>query len=121
MLEPDVRDSLKALDRTNGELARFISDILKVTKMESMRLEPFKEVIDLNRLAEEAVHRLKFLADEKKISIVLDLEPLFSMEGDQQLIQEVITNLLENAIKYSPPAKRVIVRTCEDDGKVRVE
>lgn len=120
-LNEEVKTSLRALDRTNGELARFISDILKVTKMESMRLEPSKEVIDLNRLVEEAVHRLKFLADEKHIKIVMDLEPLFSMEGDQHLIQEVITNLVENAIKYSPPNKQVVVRTCEDDGKVRVE
>jgi two-component system, OmpR family, phosphate regulon sensor histidine kinase PhoR len=120
-LPADVRDSLKALDKTNGELARFISDILKVTKMESMSIEPSHEVVDLNRLVEEAVVRLKFLADEKQISIIQDLEPLFSMEGDQHLIQEVITNLLENAIKYSPPNRRVVLRTSERDGKVRVE
>lgn len=120
-LEEDVKTGLRALDRTNSELARFISDILKVTKMESMRLEPSKEVIDINRLVEESAHRLKFMADEKKIKIVLDLEPLFSMEGDQNLIQEVITNLVENAIKYSPAQRQIIVRTCEDDGRVRVE
>jgi len=120
-LNEEVKTSLRALDRTNGELARFISDILKVTKMESMRLEPSKEVIDLNRLVEEASHRLKFLADEKQIKIVLDLEPLFSMEGDLHLIQEVITNLVENAIKYSPSNRQVIVRTREADAKVCVE
>lgn len=119
-LKPEVRESLKSIDRTNGELARFISDILKVTKMESMPLEVRKEVIDLNRLVEVAVQRLKFMADEKKISIVLDLEPLFSMEGDQQLIQEVITNLVENAIKYSPADRKVIVRTREEDKRVTV-
>lgn len=119
-LAPEVRDSLKTIDRTNGELARFISDILKVTKMESMPLEVRKEVIDLNRLAEVAVQRLKFLSDEKGISVILDLEPLFSMEGDQQLVQEVITNLLENAIKYSSHDRTVIVRTREEDSRVLV-
>jgi two-component system phosphate regulon sensor histidine kinase PhoR len=120
-LAPEVRTSLRALDKTNGELARFISDILKVTKMESMRLEPTREVIDLNRLVEESINRLKFLADEKRIALILDLEPLFSMEGDLQLIQEVITNLIENAIKYSPPGRRVVVRTSENEGRVKVE
>jgi len=119
-LPPDVKDSLKAIERTNSELARSISDILKVTKMESMSLEPVREVIDLNRLVEIAVGRLKFQADEKKIAIVMDLEPLFSMEGDQQLLQEVITNLLENAIKYSHSSTTVVVRTREEDRFVRV-
>ncbi len=119
-LATSVREDLKSIDRTNSELARFITDILKVTKMESMSLEPVKEVIDINRLVEIAVQRLKFLADEKQISIVLDLEPLFSMEGDQQLIQEIITNLIENAIKYSEPLKQVVVRTREEENRVRV-
>lgn len=119
-LSSETRESLKGIDRASGELARLISDILKVTKMESMSLEPAKEVIDLNRMVEIAVGRLKFLADEKNIELVLDLEPLFSMEGDQQLIQEVITNLIENAIKYSGSEKTVIVRTTEHEGYVRV-
>jgi two-component system, OmpR family, phosphate regulon sensor histidine kinase PhoR len=119
-LTSNVREGLGVIDKTNNELARFISDILKVTKMESMAIEPSREVLDLNRLVEEALNRLKFLADEKQIKIILDLEPLFSMEGDSQLIQEVITNLVENAIKYSPPNKTVIVRTREEENKVRV-
>jgi signal transduction histidine kinase len=115
-----IKDGLRVVDRTNNELARLISDILKVTKMESMRIEPVKEVIDLNRLVELAIGRLKFLADEKEITLIQDLEPLFSMEGDQQLIGEVVTNLIENAIKYSPPHKKVIVRTSEEENRVRV-
>lgn len=119
-LNPKVVEGLRAIDRTNGELARLISDILKVTKMESMSLEPVKEVIDLNRLVELAVQRLKFMADEKNIKIVLDLEPLFSMEGDTNLIQEIITNLVENAIKYSSSDRQVIIRTREEERRVRV-
>ncbi len=119
-LPPKIRDSLKTLDKTNAELARFISDILKVTKMETMAWEPSREVVDLNRMVEDAVGRLRFLADEKRIAIVKDLEPLFSMEGDGKLLLEVIINLLENAIKYSPPDRKIIVRTREEAGVVRV-
>ncbi len=117
-LKTDVVDAFKTIDKTNAELSRFITDILKVTKMESNSLEPRKEVIDLNRLVEAAVHRLKFQSEEKKIRLVMDLEPLFSIEGDEQLIQEVIMNLLENAIKYSEPNKEVVVRTREIDNQV---
>jgi signal transduction histidine kinase len=119
-LKPKIVESLVTLDKTNAELARFISDILKVTKMESMPVEPVKEVVDLNRLVEEAMATLKFNADEKNISVVADLEPLFSMEGDQKLLLEVIINLLENAIKYGKPSGRIIVRTREIEENIRV-
>ncbi len=113
-------EAFRAIDRTNTDLARLISDILRVTKMESMSLEAKREVVDLNRLVEVAVSRMTFLAEEKKIKVVADLEPLFSLEGDPDLLQEVITNLLENAIKYSCGGKQVVVRTCEEELGVRV-
>ncbi len=119
-LSQEVTEAFKTIDRTNAELARFINDILKVTKMESMSLEPRKEVVDINRVVESAVQRLKFLSDEKKIKIILDLEPLFSTEGDEQLIQEVVFNLVENAIKYSPNEKDVIIRTREFEDLIQV-
>jgi signal transduction histidine kinase len=119
-LKSGLEEGLVGIEKANGELARLISDILRVTKMESMPIEPAKEVVDINRLVENAIQRLKFLFDEKNISIVQNLEPLFSMEGDPQLLLEVITNLLENAVKYSPPHSKVIVQTQETDGKVSV-
>jgi len=115
-----VTDGLKGIDRTSGDLARLISDILKITRLESMSLETTKEVIDLNRLVETSITDLKFLADEKQIKLTADLEPLFSIEGDQKLIQEVITNLIENAIKYGRPQTEVIIKTEEVDKFVTV-
>ncbi len=119
-LPSSVTDSLKAIDRTGGDLARLISDILKITRLESMSLETSKEVIDLNRIVENSASDLRFLAEEKEIKLTLDLEPLFSIEGDQKLIQEVITNLIENAIKYSPNHTEVIIRTEESKDCVKV-
>lgn len=119
-LSAGIIEGLEGIERANGELSRLISDILRVTKMESMPIAPAKEVVDINRLVESAIQRLKLFFDEKHISLVRNLEPLFSMEGDPQLLQEVITNLLENAVKYSPPHSRVIIETKEDKGKVQV-
>src|SRR5690606_18679576 len=47
-LPPTISQSLKNIERTNDELARLISDILKLTKMETMSLEPRTEVLDIN-------------------------------------------------------------------------
>ncbi|NBV51019.1 CHASE2 domain-containing protein, partial [bacterium] len=119
-LDPSVRQGLSGVERANNELARLISDILRITKMESMPIEPAKEVVDINRLVESAIQRLSFLFEEKEIKLVANLEPLFAMEGDPQLLLEVITNLLENAVKYSPSKSQVVIQTQETDHQVRV-
>lgn len=119
-LAPDIRDGFRSIDRTNSELARLIEDILKVTKMESMSMEPAHEVIDINRLVEECLTRLKFFADERGVRFTLDLEPLFSIEGDPHLLQEVVFNLAENAIKYSGQGTDIVIRTTEEENRVRV-
>lgn len=117
---PNITEGLQAIEKANQELSRLISDILRVTKMESMILEPAREVIDLNRLVESAVQRLKILAEEKQLNIIQNLEPLFTMEGDSHLLLEVITNLLENAIKYSPAQSRIIIQTRESENQMSV-
>ncbi len=115
-----LRQTLKSLDKANNELARLIGDILKVTKMESVSLQLQKQTLDINRTVESAVESLRFLADEKQIRFVLDLEPLFPIEGDTMLIREVVTNLIENAVKYGNVGSKVTIRTLEERGGVKV-
>lgn len=119
-LPTHLKEGFQGIERANSELSRLISDILRVTKMESMPIEPAKEVVDINRLVESALQRLKFLFEEKQISITQDLEPLFSIEGDPHLLLEVIINLIENAIKYSSPGSQVWVQTREETGQIKV-
>lgn len=119
-LPAETHTTIRAIDNTSSQLEKSISDILKVTRMELLPIEPSREVIDLNRLVESSVKRLNFLADQKQIGIVMDLEPLFSMEGDAKLLAEVIHNLLENAIKYSPDNTQIILRTKEENNRVWV-
>ncbi len=115
-----LQDALKNIDRASDDLGRLIGDILKVTKMESMALELQQDSVDLNRTVELAVARLKYAGEEKKIRFVLDLEPLFPIEGDPQLIQEIVINLAENGVKYGKPGSNVTIRTAEEAGRVRV-
>ncbi len=117
---PRSQEALKNIDRASDDLGRLIGDILKVTKMESMSLEIQRDPVDINRLVDLAVARLKFSAEEKNIRFVLDLEPLFPIEGDPQLIQEIILNLIENAVKYGRNGTEVLIRTAEEPGRVRV-
>lgn len=109
---------LKNLRRSSDDLHKYIQSILQVTKVEAKEFKIRKEVTDLNENIERVVAQLVPLAEEKQIRIMSQLEPMFSVELDTTLIQEVILNLVENAIKYTPAGGRVTVTSQEKDDKV---
>lgn len=100
--DPALAQDLKTLRRSSDELHRYIQSILQVTKIEAKDFRIRKEVTDINENIERVVNRLRPLAAEKNLKIETQLEPMFSIEADTTLLQEVIHNLIENAIKYTP-------------------
>lgn len=97
-----LESDLKSLRRYSDELNRYIQSILKVLRVESRDFKLNLEVGDINEIIVEAITMLRPLASEKNIKLETQLEPLFSQEFDAILIKEVIINLIENAIKYTP-------------------
>lgn len=116
----EFAQDLKSLRRSSDDLHRYIQSILQVTKIEAKDFKVTKEVTDINENIERVVSRLQPLAHEKQIMIETKLEPMFSIEADTTLIQEVIHNLIENAIKYSSAQGQIVVTSHETDDNVVV-
>lgn len=114
-------EGLKRIKQTSEELRQYIGSIINVTRVEARNIKLTRDVCDLNLIIETAIDRLKPIADQKSITILKDLEPLFSMELDRPLILEVLINLIENAIKYSKPGSQVVVSSLEKGDEVQVE
>jgi signal transduction histidine kinase len=112
---------LESIENSNNELKHYITSILNLSRIESQEVLLNRKSNDINRVIEEALKRLLPLATHRGISIQKELEPLFSVEFDEDLIRQVITNLIDNAIKYSPSPSTVTVRSREEDDSVWVE
>jgi two-component system, OmpR family, phosphate regulon sensor histidine kinase PhoR len=117
-LHPEQLDSL---ENSTNELRRYITSILSLSKIESQRVILNMKSNDINRIIQQVIKRLSPLAQNKGIKIEEYLEPLFSIECDEDLIRQVLTNLVDNAIKYSPENSKVIVRSREIEGFVQVD
>ena len=102
-----------------SRLTRMISEMLDLDRMESGRVTLDLKPLDLNALVEQAVDRAR--VSGAKCAIVSQLlTPLPVVDGDTDRLFQVITNLVGNAVKYSPDGGEVLVTTSVLDGDVQV-
>src|SRR5690606_10376599 len=109
----DVHEGLERLRQESSVLHRYIQSILKMSRVESRDFKLNKEAADINEMIETVVSQLTPLIQQKHIHLELNLEPIFSIELDSLLIQEVILNLIENAVKYTPEKGSIEVSSRE--------
>ena len=120
-LNPGQKQALQTISSSSVELSKFIGSILSYGRIESKEIKLMLQSKDVNKLIENVIKKCSFLAQEKEIEIVVELEPLFSINFDPDLIGQVLTNLVENAIKYSPKGSKILISSEEINGKVIVQ
>jgi signal transduction histidine kinase len=90
----------------------FINSLLELLTLESGQAGLRLVELDLNLPVNQAAQRLRVLAEEKGITLDLDLQlDLMRIRGDLGRISQVINNLLTNAIKFTPPGGTIVVTT----------
>jgi signal transduction histidine kinase len=112
------RLDLQSIRNSSNDLYRYIQSILQMTRVESRDFKIHSEVTDINEIIEQVLQQLGSAAREKSIRLEASLEPLFSIELDTTLIYEVILNLIENAIKYTPAGGEIRVTSQEINDRV---
>jgi len=119
-LAPDQREAFLALiaDETH-RLANLIGDVLHTSQIEAGTFSYSFSDVDLGRLVEDAVTTASIGQDEVHITKSVS-SSLPHIRGDRERLRQVLSNLIENAIKYSPSGESVEVRAQPDDGKVRI-
>lgn len=118
---PEQAELIENVTNSTKELNDFINSILDLTKIESQNLTLKKESKDINKIIENIVERLEFEANAKQMSIESELSPLYPIQIDTVLMNRVISNLIENALKYAGKGKTVWVKTWDDAEWVYVE
>lgn len=120
-LSNSQRDALDTIRSSSDDLLKFINAILQYGRIESQGIELHKQSKDINQLLSDVIKKHEFLAKVKRIKIQQELEPMFPVQVDPELLKQVFSNLLENAIKYSPEDSVVTVKSREDGDKVLVD
>ncbi len=103
--EDFVKRGMKKIDA----LLALINDLLDVAKLEAGRLVQKKTAIDLSEMIEDMVLLMQLRAKEQGILLTHSCENMRSVVADPKNIEEVLNNLLTNAINYSPEGGKVTV------------
>ena len=108
--------------RDNADrLGRMVSDLLDLTRIEAGRIELVPLTLPVADLVGDAVDGLRHVAGERQVRIAADLPSSVAVRADPDKVHQVLTNLLANAIKWSPPGGQVTVTAGPDaDGLVRL-
>ncbi len=120
---PAPQKELLSICQANTErLITLINDILDFSKLESSKLSLNFEGVDVGKLVPEAVDHIRNLAGMKGIAIDVHIEgSAGSVDADPMRVAQVITNLLGNAIKFSPERGKIEVWARGTDEEVTID
>ena len=121
-ISEEQKNALNVVLRNTGRLDHLIQDILDISRLESGTMKFVSEKTDVRMLMEETVETMQSLADRKGIKINLEIEDKIpELVVDQERIRQVLMNLIDNAIKFSPNDSGVMARARKEKDDVLFE
>src|SRR5438309_4244275 len=113
-----VLEQLEVVYRQTGKLARLIDELLDVSRIQTGRIEFRYGDVDLGELADEVAMRMQLTTTTHQIKVKRENGAVVTADRDH--IEQVLNNLVTNAIKYSPGGGSIVIAVGRDDGGVRV-
>jgi signal transduction histidine kinase len=111
---------LELIAGETSRLAELISDVLDTSRIEAGTFSFRFRDVDLVQLVHDVVATAQLGQDEVLLRANVD-DLLPEIRGDAERLRQVLTNLVDNAIKYSPAGSEVEVRAYQEDGRVRID
>jgi len=109
----------RAKERTKG-LLNLIKDLLDLSKIEAGKLVQYKEPLSLQEVIQKTVDLMRIEAENKKIDLQFSFPPKISLiHADRNSVEGIFTNLISNAIKYTPEGGKVRIDLDEEGGFVK--
>src|SRR5438034_9963701 len=113
-----VLEQLETVYRQTGKLARLIDELLDVSRIQTGRIEFRYGDVDLGELAEEVAMRMQLTTTTHQITVKRENGAVVTADRDH--IEQVLNNLVTNAIKYSPGGGPIVIDVGREERGVRV-
>ncbi len=121
--DPDMPQELRSefMQDMNHEIDRLtgiITDLLTLTQMDSKATALDLREVDLSALTEETLHPLAVAAQKRRQTLETEITPRIRLLGDRGKLTQIIYNLTDNALKYTPDGGEIRVSLCQQGNEV---
>jgi len=116
----ETAEGLEVIDRNARMQARLIEDLLDMSRIISGKVRLDVHLVELANVIDSAIETVRPAAEAKRINLTKNLEPVAPISGDAARLQQVLWNLLTNAIKFTPSNGKVDVRLQKRDTHVEI-
>ncbi|HMC56696.1 MAG TPA: PAS domain-containing sensor histidine kinase [Gemmatimonadaceae bacterium] len=120
-LSAERRERVRLIREAALQMDRLIQDLLDITRVESGRLAVNPQTFTIVALLDTALQTLRPLVEEAGLSLVVDVpSTLPDVSADPERVRQVVSNLIGNALKFTPSGGRISVTAAQDADMVRV-
>jgi signal transduction histidine kinase len=105
-----VQRAMRVVDREARRMQRLSSELLDLSRLQTGRVPMRREPLDLGELIRHCVEVLEVRAQEQRVRLALELPDGLAVEGDADRLEQVFTNLLDNALKFTPADQEIAIR-----------
>lgn len=119
-LNPKQEEYVNDIKISATHLLGMINEVLDMSKIEANAMKVVKSAFWISRAVDEVANILSPLAQKKNIKLIKNMDVDFEVFADYQKIQQILYNLVSNAIKYSPDNDEVEISVNSDDENFRI-
>lgn len=117
--EQTARQFLQTVQRHSRRLEALIADLLSISALESQQARLNFEPVSMHAAAQSVVDELARQASERSVAVSVEIsDSISAVRADARRLHQVLFNLLDNAIKYTPSGGHVTIRADEKDGLI---
>jgi signal transduction histidine kinase len=114
--EEERQNYLRIIHKETARLTRLVNDLLDLAQLEGDSYPMKREPIPFAQLVMDVTDRFKLPLEQKKIRLSLELDEEAIIEGDPDRLEQVVSNLLDNAIRYTPEKGEILLKMKQNEG-----
>ena len=120
-MSPELRETVRSALEEAERLSRIVEQLLEISRLEAGETLVDRTRFDFSEMIRTTVDQMRLLAEEKRLVLVFESAQPLEIEGDRMRLKQIVVNLVDNAIKYTPECGSVFVSSFAMNGNAVLE